>query len=67
MQGHFAELIEGGLVTSYHKLITVDEYKDITATLAERPETAYDELKQRYTSGLITIARAINRALALKE
>ena len=67
VQGHFAELIEGGLVTSYHKLITVDEYKDITATLAERPETAYDELKQRYTSGLITIARAINRALALKE
>ncbi len=59
IQNHFAELIENGLVTSFHKLITADEYKDIAATLTSRPDTAYDELKQRYAPGLISIAKAI--------
>ncbi len=62
IQNHFVELIDNGLVTSFHKLISAAEYKDIISALSSHPESAYDELKQRYASGLIAIARAIYRA-----
>ena len=61
VQAHLAQLIDDGLITSFHRLITVDEYKDITSTLISHPETAYEELKQRYAPGLISIARSISR------
>ncbi len=65
IQNHFVELIDNGLVTSFHKLISAAEYKDIISALSSHPESAYDELKQRYASGLIAIARAIYRATSV--
>ena len=38
---------------------------DIISALSSHPESAYDELKQRYASGLIAIAKAIYRATSV--
>ena len=63
VKGHVARLIEEGLVTTYGQFISRSEYETIVRTLKSSPETAYTDLKEAgFTSGTISIARAIQKA-----
>ncbi|MCM1067716.1 MAG: helix-turn-helix domain-containing protein [Muribaculaceae bacterium] len=61
VHSHIAQLIEGGLITTFGTFISRREYEDVVAELQQHPDTAYDTLKERYPSGIIAIARAIGR------
>lgn len=67
IHGHFAELIDKDIITTYHTLISSSAYNDIKNTLAARPETAYEELRERHAPGIIRIAQAIIRAVDRKK
>ena len=62
IQGHIAQLITQGLITTFGTFISRREYEDIVRELREHPDTAYDTLKERYEQGLINIAKAIARS-----
>ena len=65
--GHLAKLIDEDLITTYSRIITRQQYDDITTTLASGAPDAFETLSQRYESGLITIAQAVTRAIARKK
>lgn len=58
---HFAQLIDEGLVSDFHRLITLDDYKTITSKLAAEGNAAYEELQKTYTSEYIGLIAAIRR------
>lgn len=64
VMGHLAKLIEEGLVNDYHRIITADTYRIITAALAAANQEITLELRQQFPSGEIGIVLAINRAIA---
>ncbi|MEZ3521286.1 MAG: DNA helicase RecQ [Muribaculaceae bacterium] len=61
VRGHIARLIDDDMITTFGTFISREEYRIITETLANHPETAYEELGNDYSSGTIAIARAIAR------
>ena len=65
--GHLAKLIDEDIITTYSRIITRQQYDDITTTLASGAPDAFETLGQRYESGLITIAQAVTRAIARKK
>jgi len=61
VRGHIARLIDDDLISTFGTFISREEFRTITETLAQRPDTAYDELRAVYSNGTIAIARAIAR------
>lgn len=45
------------MITTYHTLLSAAAYKEIAETFARRPETAFEELRERHAPGIIRIAR----------
>ena len=58
---HIAQLIEGGFINTFGSFISRKEYETIVNELQSNPEGAYDRLKEDFSSGIISIARAIGR------
>lgn len=56
---HIARLTQEGMITSFTNYINRLQYEDIIRTLESGAEDAYDILKEKYTPGLITLAKAI--------
>lgn len=67
VHGHLAQLIDSDMITTYHTLLSAAAYKEIAETFARRPETAFEELRERHAPGIIRIAQAIARAVERKK
>lgn len=61
IQGHIAQLIEGGMITTYGSFISRSQYERVRKEFLENPDEAYNILKADMDPGLIAIARAIMR------
>lgn len=61
VQGHVAELIEKGLITSYGTFISRAQYEKVLEVAAARPDAVFEELKESMGSGIVRIAMAIAR------
>lgn len=61
IHNHVATLIEKGMITSYGTFISRREYEEIVQALKAGGDSVYDRLREKYTSGIIAIARAIAR------
>lgn len=56
---HIAKLVSEDMVSQYSQYISRRDYETIVGTLASRPDDAYDVLKEKYSSGLINLTKAI--------
>lgn len=61
---HLAELIEGGLITTYGTFISRSQYEAVRQAYTQNPGTAYETLKATLDPGIIAVARAIMRTKA---
>lgn len=64
---HFVNLIDNGLVTAFHRIISADDYRAISAELDSGEPGVFEKLNGRYPSGLVDIVNAIRRAVARKK
>lgn len=67
VQGHVAQLISEGFITTYGSFISRREYETIIAELRDNPDNAYESLKEKIDPGLIQIAKAIRDRREKKE
>lgn len=61
VHNHIAKLIDEGMITTYGTFISRRDYEAIVSQFESNPDGAYEALKQDYTPGIISIARAIAR------
>lgn len=64
---HFANLIDNGLITAFHRIISADDYRAISAELDNGAPGVFEKLNGRYPSGLVDVVNAIKRAVARKK
>ena len=64
---HFANLIDNGLITAFHRIISADDYRAISAELDNGAPGVFEKLNARYPSGLVDVVNAIKRAVARKK
>ena len=63
VMNHFAELINMDMITAYHRILSADDYKAVSASIAANDYAALDS----YPGGLVAVVRAINGAVERKK
>ncbi len=59
VHGYLAQLIEQGLITTFGTFISRKEYETIASALTADPDGALEALKEQFSTGIISIAKAI--------
>lgn len=60
---HFAELINMDMITAYHRIISADDYKSVSAALSANDYATLDT----FPGGVVAVVRAINGAVERKK
>ena len=64
---HYAKLIDMDLITTFHTLISANDYKTVLAYYEQHTEEASDFITRNYRPGTLGLVLAIKRALERKK